>query len=334
MITISIIIPVFKDLLALERCLDSILNQIADTDQIILVDDGSPEKIHKSIEKNDRFSKIKNFKILKQTNLGSGIARNIGLKSAEKQYVWFVDADDFVSKDALKTIKEKLEQSEYDLLFFDYTVLNKKGRNLRKKLNIDLNDKKKLYSLSHYPWNKVIKRELAIKVEYPKLNMRYQDQATIPKIIYFAKKIGYIEKSLYFYDFSHADSISKNYRKANDIYIACDYLIDFFTKKNSFEELKIIIFKVILFEKILSISKMQVSLKDKFLQTKILINYLNKAIPNWRKEDLIKKQNMSQFSLVEKYKIKHFIARCVAFSPKTTLLFLITVQHFKKLIDL
>lgn len=93
-IIISIITPVYKVEKYIERCLDSIQNQIFTNWECILVDDGSPDNsgliCDKYVQKDDR------FKVIHVNNGGVSKARNIGMKQAIGKWVTFVDSDDFM----------------------------------------------------------------------------------------------------------------------------------------------------------------------------------------------------------------------------------------------
>lgn len=100
--------PVFKVENVLHYCIDSILNQTYKDFELILVDDGSPDNSGKVCDeyaqKDDRVI------VIHKENGGVSSARNVGIDKAKGKYICFVDSDDYVSKDYLKTlidIKEK-----------------------------------------------------------------------------------------------------------------------------------------------------------------------------------------------------------------------------------
>lgn len=101
---LSIIIPAYKVEKYIEKTLRSILNQDFDKSQveIIVVIDGSPdnsEKVVRSLVKEGF-----DINILVQTNQGLSMARNNGLERASGEYVWFVDSDDWLPNDSIKTL--------------------------------------------------------------------------------------------------------------------------------------------------------------------------------------------------------------------------------------
>ena len=99
---VSIIVPVYKAEQYLHRCVDSILSQSFTDCELILVDDGSPDK---SGEICDEYaSRDSRIQVIHKQNGGVSSARNAGLDVAHGEYVWFVDSDDWIENDSLKEI--------------------------------------------------------------------------------------------------------------------------------------------------------------------------------------------------------------------------------------
>ena len=99
---ISIIIPVYKVEKYIDRCMNSLVNQTWKNIEIILIDDGSPDK--SGILCDKWAEKDKRVKVLHKLNGGVSSARNEGLKIAQGQYVGFIDPDDFVETPSLLPI--------------------------------------------------------------------------------------------------------------------------------------------------------------------------------------------------------------------------------------
>ena len=112
----SIIIPVYKVEEYLEKCIKSVLNQTYKNFELILVDDGSPDKCPLIC---DNYAKIDSrvFVIHKQ-NGGVSSARNEGIKVAKGEYIWFVDSDDFVEENSLEILSEYINKTDTVLYVF------------------------------------------------------------------------------------------------------------------------------------------------------------------------------------------------------------------------
>ena len=95
--TISVIVPIYKVERFLPKCLDSILAQTYKNLEIILVDDGSPDRCGEICEEYAK--KDSRVRVVHQTNQGLPSARNSGLKIAQGQYIGFVDSDDYIDPD-------------------------------------------------------------------------------------------------------------------------------------------------------------------------------------------------------------------------------------------
>lgn len=90
---VSFIIPVYKVEAFLNQCVDSIIAQTYRDIEVILVDDGSPDRCPEMCDALAK--KDSRIKVLHKPNGGLSDARNTGLKAATGDYVIFVDGDDF-----------------------------------------------------------------------------------------------------------------------------------------------------------------------------------------------------------------------------------------------
>lgn len=98
---ISIVVPVYKVEMCLSRCIDSILAQTYQDWELILVDDGSPDR---SGEICDAYAlKDARIHVLHQQNQGVSAARNHGIGLAKGEYITFVDSDDYLDQDFLSS---------------------------------------------------------------------------------------------------------------------------------------------------------------------------------------------------------------------------------------
>ena len=125
---VSIIIPVYNAEEYLEKCVMSALRQTVSDIEVILVNDGStdksPEICHELSEKDNR------IKIINKLNEGVSEARNVGIDLASGSYIMFLDADDWMSHDALERCMPYIP--EYDIVrFSSYAVHHDKLRKLK-----------------------------------------------------------------------------------------------------------------------------------------------------------------------------------------------------------
>lgn len=117
---ITVIIPVYNVKSYLSKCIESVKKQSYKNLEIILVDDGSDDgsfSICKEFSKKD--SRIK---LYRTENLGLSHARNVGLDHASGEYIVFVDSDDYIYEDMVKTMISKSENA--DLVICNYEKIS------------------------------------------------------------------------------------------------------------------------------------------------------------------------------------------------------------------
>ena len=95
-VTITVIVPIYNVEKYLVECLESIASQTIAFDEVILINDGSTDKSLLICEKY--VSKYSYFNLINQKNQGPSSARNQGLKHMTKEYVMFLDSDDFLDR--------------------------------------------------------------------------------------------------------------------------------------------------------------------------------------------------------------------------------------------
>lgn len=121
---LSVIVPVYKVEPYLHRCVDSIRNQTYKHLQIILVDDGSPDR---SGEICDEYAEMDARIIaVHQKNGGASATRNKGLQYAEGDYVAFVDSDDWIAPTMYETLVRMIERYDLDMARCGITEINSK----------------------------------------------------------------------------------------------------------------------------------------------------------------------------------------------------------------
>ena len=113
---VSIITPVYKVVNCLPKCIESVISQTFTEWEMILVDDGSPDR---SGEICDEYAlRDSRIKVLHKQNGGPSSARNLGIEHAQGKYIWFVDSDDWIEQGALSRIFNIMDNSSADICFF------------------------------------------------------------------------------------------------------------------------------------------------------------------------------------------------------------------------
>ena len=120
---ISVIVPVYKAEKYLHRCVDSILAQTFTDFEVLLIDDGSPDR---SGEICDEYAKKDNrIKTYHHENQGAGLSRKCGVEEAQGDWVFFVDSDDEIPQHALDNLIKDSNIGKFDLVIGTFT--NDKG---------------------------------------------------------------------------------------------------------------------------------------------------------------------------------------------------------------
>lgn len=244
---ISIIVPVYKAEKYLSECIDSIISQTYENFELILIDDGSPDNSGKICD--EYAEKDKRIKVIHKENAGVSSARNIGLDNASGEYIAFIDSDDFVDKQYLEKLHCNLKHNDADISLCRLSYYKKDVANIRreifpkKTINLKINQEFEHLIVRFFSYKKYImgstcrslyKRELIDKHRFD-VNVKIcEDLLFFMGLLCDAKKICFLEESLYFYrvnDESAIHTYKKNYLENN---IALDSALEkILSKKNS-----------------------------------------------------------------------------------------------------
>lgn len=111
---VSIVIPVYKVEKFLPRCVDSVLAQTYRNTEIILVNDGSPDKCPQICD--EYAARNTQIKVVHKQNGGLASARNAGMRAATGEYVLFVDSDDWIDSNMVADLVEISEREKVDFV--------------------------------------------------------------------------------------------------------------------------------------------------------------------------------------------------------------------------
>ena len=279
---VSVIIPVYKVEKYLKRCLESVVNQTYKNIEIILVNDGSPDKCG---EICDAYARIDSrIKVIHKENGGLSSARNAALDIVSGEYIMFVDSDDWISEDSLEQLYEYID-ADYDIINFKFSFVKEDSKELVEMHNdikdgyecdlITYIDKLFTGELNFFIWNKLYKKNLFDEVRFPE-GRNYEDLATIYKLYFNAKSIIVTDYTLYYYLLGNSNSITSNSTVKN----MTDYLLN---TKEIYEVNK----------NYLQINKRDFSNVDtwyKMMIIQLLINYTKSTY----KDDDLKKEILSE----------------------------------------
>lgn len=177
---ISVIVPIYNVEKYLRKCIDSIINQTYENLEIICVDDGSTDNSGKIC---DEYAKQDvRIKVIHKLNGGLSDARNVGVKSANGQYITFVDGDDWIDSDYYMNMSENMVNC--NILICGYKSVDEHGKEIglcafeENLINLNYDEtgnaiEKLMYnSALGFVWNKLYKAELVKLVKFEPLMPR------------------------------------------------------------------------------------------------------------------------------------------------------------------
>ncbi|MDR0485024.1 MAG: glycosyltransferase [Alphaproteobacteria bacterium] len=237
-IKISCIIPIYNAHSYIRRCLDSILKQTLKDFEVIIIDDGSTDNsvaiVKEYLDKDSR------IKLISQNNQGVSIARNNGIHVAIGEYIFFLDADDDITKNAFKLSYEKAKKDMVDMLIFNYNKINKTKYSIKKKKLKDtkiystIKDKKAILSSGVTPWSKIYRKDFLLNnTVFFHPNIYYEDIPFFWKSVIVSQKISFLNDAIYNYYQNDNSIMNSNLseKKIQDIVksmlLVRNYLLDY-----------------------------------------------------------------------------------------------------------
>ena len=206
---ISVIVPVYKVEKYLPACLDSLLAQTYQNFELLLVDDGSPDKCWGILQQYA--ARDARVRIFNKENGGVSSARNFGLRQAKGEYIGFVDSDDFVAPQYLEWMHRALQQTNTELAVCGYRKVPKEAdpagiAPAAEKPEI------KTFSLAEYSfdytqceaanqyvWRILYKRSLCRELYFDEQLFIGEDTFFFVQVLLQAKGLALVKAPLYFY---------------------------------------------------------------------------------------------------------------------------------------
>jgi CDP-glycerol glycerophosphotransferase len=190
----------------IRRCLGSLLVQAGPELELIAVDDASSDgtgALLDALAGEDSRLRVVRLAV----NEGPGHARNVALKQANGEYVWFVDADDWVHPTAVGEILTALARRPVDVLIVDHAEVFEGATVRRRTFDLvgrlpsptSLHEHPELLRLAPSPCTKIVRRELLASggILFPA--GRYEDAYYNPVLLMAAGSIGLLDQVCYFY---------------------------------------------------------------------------------------------------------------------------------------
>lgn len=202
---ISVVVPIYKVEPYLERCLKSITEQTYTNLEIILVDDGSPDRCPEICDIwKKRDSRIQ---VIHKVNGGLSDARNAGLDYATGEYIAFVDSDDFIEIEMYEVLLKAAKQYNAQIVCCGRNLIvggKKVGVAFTSELECSMDARQAQIELLTYglieeaAWDKLYKRDLFDGIRFPVGEIN-EDIIVLPRLIDRCQTIAHVAVPLYNY---------------------------------------------------------------------------------------------------------------------------------------
>lgn len=149
---ISVIVPVYGVEKYLNKCVESIVNQTYQNIEIILIDDGSPDKCPQICD--EWAQKDNRIIVIHKSNSGVSESRNMGLERASGDYIGFIDSDDYIDPEMYEKLINAIQKNDSDIALCGIYKEDENGskqyiceENLK---NVNVDDLFKYYILNNF----------------------------------------------------------------------------------------------------------------------------------------------------------------------------------------
>lgn len=208
---ISVIVPVYRAERFLPRCIDSLRRQTYPELEIVLIDDGSPDRCGEICEEyQQRDSRIR---VLHQENCGVSETRNRGLQAARGSLIYFLDSDDYLPDHALSRLHQIMQEKEADIVIGGHSRIEPDGYihcDSENWQETDDSDKIKEMilrnQLPNFVCAKLSRRRVWEGIVFPKGQVM-EDMYVSADLFYHARRVAMTKESLYFYSRENPVSI-------------------------------------------------------------------------------------------------------------------------------
>ena len=322
---INIIVPVYNVQKFIKRAIESLKHQTFENFEAIIVNDGSKDNsinVAKEITGGDS-----RFVFIEQSNLGLGAARNRGIDISKAKYLAFLDSDDYYDIHFLEKMYEKIVYEKSDICICDVDLVEEDSSYILTRKNNYRNtisgveafkDETQSISILSIAPGKLYKRALFLDIRYP-IGLFYEDRATTYKLLLKAKKVCFVNESLFYYR-QRPNSITKSIdqTKIDHKFIVLHHMENYLDKKHILEQY-INEYKVCYLMNLLLACSTQLAMysNDYIKQEKNLLNRIDKNIFTLKNILLLKRTNFRKMLALVLLKICPRLFRILAVMEKS-----------------
>ena len=298
MIKISVVVPIYNVEKYLAQCLDSILEQSLKDIEIICINDGSKDS---SLEILKNYAqKDARILITDKENTGYGNSLNLGISSAQGEYIAIIEPDDFISKNMFEDLYNIAKQYDADVAKSDWFNFWTKDNQIFKKGKISPKYSDKIITAEDYPeilciqpsvWSAIYKKSFLTDNNIKFLNTpgaSYQDTSFSFKVFSIAKRIIMTTNAYLYYRQDNENSSINSGTKADALFTEYDEINNFICNN---KETEIFLTQKLINEYkayIWTLKRISPELRKDFVY-KFSKRFKEYSAGNYLKEDFIKK---------------------------------------------
>lgn len=200
---ISVIVPVYKAEKYLRKCVDSLLAQTFTDYELLLIDDGSPDRSGAICD--EYAAQDSRVRVFHKANGGVSSARQTGLDNARGEYVIHADPDDWVESDMLEALYRKAKTENADMVICDFFLNTGNKQTYVDQKPSSYEPKRVLGELFRHLhgscWNKLIRRDLflAYDIRFPEKMDLCEDLYVCISLLMNPIRVSYVPKAFYHY---------------------------------------------------------------------------------------------------------------------------------------
>ena len=219
---VSVVVPIYKVEKFLRQAVDSILRQTLREIEVILVDDGSPDKCPEICD--EYAQKDKRVKVIHQPNRGLGAAYNAGIAAATGEYIGLVEPDDWIEPEMYEVMYKNAKYYDTDATkcgFWEYNSLDsQRNRECKGIWGIVCNEPRGSFKIEDYEllcayhssiWSYIYKASFVKKIKFVETNggAAYVDAPFGFEVLCRAQKLSIVPRSFYHWRLeNHGNSVS------------------------------------------------------------------------------------------------------------------------------
>lgn len=203
---VSVIVPVYKAEAYLHKCVDSLLAQTMTDFEVLLIDDGSPDRSGAICD--EYAAKDSRIRVFHKENGGVASARQVGIENVRGEYTIHADPDDWVEPTMLEELYAKAKKDDADMVICDYYVYTRNNISYNSQSVKDLSASNIIVSLFYGILYGSLCNKLVNTKCFKNYNIIFDKSVSVGEDLLFCLnllktsiyKVSYLSKAYYYYD--------------------------------------------------------------------------------------------------------------------------------------